>query len=116
MDQFPINPIDAIVLATLLLADVLPVPPVVGVFLEPLGLAALFGLLTAASFALWPLGQAMRIPGAALFREAVLPSGVRPPACQVWNARRNVSGAVRMVRPSPMSARPYCRAASLQAL
>ena len=68
------------ILATLLLADILPVPPVVGLFPRPLGLAGLFGLLTAASFALWPLGRAMRIPGAALFRDAMLPDATRPPA------------------------------------
>ena len=68
------------VLATLLLSDVLPVPPVLGFFPRPLGLAALFGLLTAATFALWPLGRAMRIPGAALFRDAMVQTRARPPA------------------------------------
>jgi putative ABC transport system permease protein len=81
-------------LATLLLADVLPVPPVVGLFPRPLGLAALFGLLTAATFALWPLGRAMRIPGAALFRDAVLPSSIRPPA---WLVVANVVLAAVLV-------------------
>ncbi len=66
------------VLATALLGDVLPVPPVLGVFPAPLGLAALFGLLTAATFALWPLARAMRIPGAALFRDPLVPSRARP--------------------------------------
>ncbi len=60
-----------------LLADVLPVPPVSGVFARPLLLAAAYGLLTAAAFALWPLARAMRIPGAALFRDAMLPAPVR---------------------------------------
>ncbi|MCX7381391.1 MAG: ABC transporter permease, partial [Alphaproteobacteria bacterium] len=59
--------------ASRFLAGVLPVPPVQGVFLRPLGLAALYGLLTAATFALWPLGRAMAIPGAALFRDAMTP-------------------------------------------
>jgi putative ABC transport system permease protein len=82
------------VLATVLLADVLPVPPVVGLFPRPLALAALFGLLTAATFALWPLGRAMRIPGAALFRDAVLPSGTRPPG---WLIAANVALAAILV-------------------
>ena len=43
----------------------------------PLGLAALYGFLTAATFALWPLARAMRIPGAALFRDPLLPARVR---------------------------------------
>ena len=62
-----------------LLAGILPVPPVAGIYPAPLGLAALYGLLTAAAFSLWPLGRAMRIPGAALFRDALLPDGARPP-------------------------------------
>ena len=65
------------VLASNLLQGVLPVPPVLGVFPRPLGIAALYGILTAGAFALWPLGRAMRIPGAALFRDAVAPARVR---------------------------------------
>jgi putative ABC transport system permease protein len=64
-----------------LLAGVLPVVPQVGVFAGPLVLAGVYGLLTAAAFALWPLARAMRISGAALFRDALLPARVRPP---VW--------------------------------
>ncbi len=59
-----------------LLRDLLPVPPVTGIFPGPLVLAASYGLLTAGTFALWPLARAMRIPGAALFRDQVLPSAV----------------------------------------
>lgn len=58
------------------LRTVLPVPPVAGVYAAPLMQAALYGLLTAGSFALWPLARAMRIPGAALFRDALLPARV----------------------------------------
>ena len=68
------------VVASGLLRSVLPVPPVVGVFPAPLALAALYGLLTAASFSLWPLARAMRIPGAALFRDPLLPARVWPGA------------------------------------
>jgi putative ABC transport system permease protein len=53
------------------LAGALPVPPRLGIYPRELGLAALFGLLTALAFALWPLGRAQRIPGAALFRDTV---------------------------------------------
>lgn len=51
----------------------LPIDPA----LQPLqlALAALFGLLTALAFALWPLGRAHDIPVSALFRDAV--SGLR---------------------------------------
>ena len=51
----------------------LPIDPA----LQPgqLALAALFGLLTALAFAIWPLGRAHDIPVSALFRDAV--SGTR---------------------------------------
>ena len=60
------------------LADALPVPPRLALYPAPLALAAVYGLLTALAFALWPLGRAMEIPGAALFRDALQPSGARP--------------------------------------
>ena len=58
-----------------LFRDTLPLPAEAGVYPWPLLLAAIYGLLTAASFALWPLGRAAQISGAALFRNAILPSG-----------------------------------------
>ena len=57
-----------------LLKDILPVPPVAGIYPGALGLAAAYGVLTAFAFALWPLGRAAQIPGAALFRET-MPEG-----------------------------------------
>jgi putative ABC transport system permease protein len=60
------------------LANSLPVPPRLGFYPAPLGLAALYGMLTALAFALWPLGRAARISGAALFRDAVQPAGAWP--------------------------------------
>jgi putative ABC transport system permease protein len=60
------------------LKDVLPVPPVLGVYPGPLALAAGYGLLTALAFSLWPLGRAARIPGSALFRDALMPERARP--------------------------------------
>ncbi len=61
-----------------LLGGVLPVPPVSGFFLRPLSIAAAFGALTAASFALWPLARAMRISGGALFRDSLAPDAAKP--------------------------------------
>ena len=58
----------------LVFGDSLPLPATPGLYPLPLALAALYGLLTAGVFALWPLGRAARIPGAALFREAALPA------------------------------------------
>ncbi len=54
------------------LAGALPVPPRLGLYGAPLALAGLYGALTALCFALWPLGRAGRIPGAALFRDATV--------------------------------------------
>ncbi len=65
-------------LAGSFLAGILPVPPVQGVYPGPLLLAAAFGLLIALCFALWPLGRAARIPGGALFRDALMPERTRP--------------------------------------
>jgi len=63
------------VLGLRLFGTMLPIPAVVGVYPLPLLLAAVYGALTAATFSLWPLGRAAQISGAALFRDAVLPSG-----------------------------------------
>ena len=60
------------------LADSLPVPPRLGFYPAPLALAALYGVLTALAFALWPLGRAARISGAALFRDVVQPASAFP--------------------------------------
>ena len=60
------------------LAGSLPVPPRFLPYPGPLALAALYGLLTALVFGLWPLGRAARIPGAALFRDAMQPAGGFP--------------------------------------
>jgi putative ABC transport system permease protein len=66
------------IVASRLLVDVLPVPPIDGFYWRPLALAALFGALTAASFSLWPLSRAMSISGGALFRDALMPDRARP--------------------------------------
>lgn len=65
-------------IALSLLADFLPVAPAQGFYAEPLLVAALFGLLTALTFALWPLGRAREIPAATLFRDKIAPSGLKP--------------------------------------
>ena len=55
------------------LQSVLPVPPEGGVYIRPLILAAAYGVLIALVFALWPLGQATRMPSGTLFRGAGVP-------------------------------------------
>ena len=59
-----------------LLETLLPTPVALGVYPGVLGLAALFGLLTALTFTLWPLSRAHETPAVALFRGAGL--GTRP--------------------------------------
>ena len=51
--------------------QVLPVDLHFTLHAMPLGLAALYGLLTAVAFALWPLARAREIPAAHLFRDLV---------------------------------------------
>jgi putative ABC transport system permease protein len=64
----------------------LPVPAENGLYLWPLVLSAVYGLLTAGCFALWPLGRAAQISGAALFRTAILPEGSAQPWLIAVNA------------------------------
>jgi putative ABC transport system permease protein len=74
----------AVPLAAGLLPDGwLPVPAAAGLYPGPLSLAGCFGLLTALCFALWPLGRAARIPGAALFRDLIVPEHIRPHAAVI---------------------------------
>ena len=56
-----------------LLADRLPVPALFDVYARPLWEAALYGFLTAAIFAIWPLARARDIRAAGLFRDASAP-------------------------------------------
>ncbi|MCF4165357.1 FtsX-like permease family protein [Zavarzinia compransoris] len=56
----------------------LPVPAAMGVYLAPLVRAAVFGLIVAALFALWPLARAREVPAAHLFRDLVAPDRVWP--------------------------------------
>ncbi len=66
-------------LAARYLAGVLPVAPAGGVYGGPLALAALYGVLTATCFGLPPLARAMRISGAALFRDGLIAEDGRTP-------------------------------------
>ncbi len=51
--------------------DALPIPARFAVYAQPLLFAASAGFLTAFAFSLWPLGRAISIRPAALFRDAV---------------------------------------------
>ena len=61
-----------------LLAGQLPVAARLGVYPAPLALAALFGVLTAVAFSLWPLARAREVPPSALFRDLIAPARQRP--------------------------------------
>jgi putative ABC transport system permease protein len=82
------------VLAAPVLVALLPLPLRLGLYPAPLLLAGGYGLLTAATFALWPLGRALRIGGAALFRDTTLPQPGRPP---VWLIAANAALAATLV-------------------
>jgi putative ABC transport system permease protein len=66
------------VAAAPLLRPVLPVAVRLGLYPQPLALAALYGLLTALLFCLWPLAGVGHVPAAALFRARVDPARRRP--------------------------------------
>ncbi len=59
-----------------MLATLLPVPIVLGVYPGVLALAVAFGLLTAVTFTVWPLSRAHETPAVTLFRGVGL--GTRP--------------------------------------
>jgi putative ABC transport system permease protein len=63
-----------------LLAGSLDVRAEFSLYWQPLALAALFGLLTALLFAVWPLGTAREVPAAGLFRGLIEPPRDRPRA------------------------------------
>jgi putative ABC transport system permease protein len=107
------------VLAASALSGTLPVPARLGVYPAPLALAALYGLLTALTFALWPLGRAGRIPGAALFRD-VLGGGANWPGLGVFLF--NASAALALVAlvigtaEQPFFAAAFCGGAAVTIL
>ncbi len=65
-------------LVATLASDLLPVPPQLGLYPAPLGLALAFGVLTAVLFAVVPLSRARRVAAASLFRGGV--EALPPPA------------------------------------
>ena len=56
----------------------IPLPLAAGFYPGQLGLALGYGVLTAATFALWPLGRAHDLPVSALFRDEVAPERRMP--------------------------------------
>jgi putative ABC transport system permease protein len=102
------------VLAAGLLSTALPVPPRIGLYPWPLLQAALYGILTALSFSLWPLGRAREIPGAALFRDTVAPRAARPRLSLLLANGAAVAALVLLVvgtAEQPLFALSFCAAA-----
>ncbi len=67
-------------IAAQFLADLLPISTEFHLYPGALGLAALFGVLTALTFAILPLGRARAIPATALFRQ----QGFDPAGFPAW--------------------------------
>ena len=65
-------------LVALIAGDDLPTPLAVGIYPLALGQAALFGLLSAAAFSIWPLAKAREVQAAGLFRATVAGGSGRP--------------------------------------
>jgi len=61
-----------------LFAAILPLPLHPALYPSALGLAALYGVLVALVFALWPLGRAHDVPVSALYRDHLDPDTRRP--------------------------------------
>ncbi|HYD32754.1 MAG TPA: FtsX-like permease family protein [Azospirillaceae bacterium] len=62
------------------LEGVLPISTRIGVYPGGLALAGAFGLLTALTFSLWPLGRAREVAPVALFRDVIAPIQGHPGA------------------------------------
>ncbi|PTV94292.1 putative ABC transport system permease protein [Rhodobacter aestuarii] len=69
----------AVFVARGLIADAMPVPVEVSLSARPLYEAAIYGALTAAIFALWPLARLSELRAATLYREAEKPRRGLPP-------------------------------------
>ncbi len=102
-----------------LFGDALPVPAKFGLYPLPIILAIAYGLLVAGAFALWPLARAAQIPGAALFRDAIVPGPMRArPAVIAVNGAIAAVLILLLVAASPERAFAiyFCVAAALTLL
>lgn len=60
-------------LTAYLLASVFPVNLPLGIYWQPILIAAMFGYVTTLAFAVWPLGRAREVRAAQLFRALIVP-------------------------------------------
>ncbi len=85
-----------------LLPASLPVTARVGIYPAPLLLAAAFGVLTTVAFALWPVGAAVEVRPASLFRARVVPAFGRP---ALWCIGAIAAAAALLIALAILSAR-----------
>tara|TARA_E500000331_G_scaffold229947_1_gene220145 strand:+ start:5466 stop:8015 length:2550 start_codon:yes stop_codon:yes gene_type:complete len=62
----------------ILIGDILPVRPVLGIYPLSLLIAVTYGLLVAITFAIWPVARAREVTAAALFRDLLQPVDTIP--------------------------------------
>jgi putative ABC transport system permease protein len=62
---------------------IIPLPFAPALYPDQLALALAYGLLTAATFSLWPLGRAHDVPVSALFRDQIAPQRRLPRPCYI---------------------------------
>ena len=67
-----------------LYGEILPIPARFAVYPGPLAVAALYGLLTALAFTIWPLARAREIPAASLYRSLTEKVTIRPRPFFLW--------------------------------
>jgi len=77
--------------------DVLPIPARFAVYAEPLIFAASAGILTAFAFSLWPLGRAVGIRPAALFRDTVASTRRFPGAAVILAAVAAIAALAALI-------------------
>ena len=95
---------------TYLYKDSLPMPPELGIYPQPLLLAAGFGLLSAILFSVPPLGRAQAIPPASLLRETVAPTLTRPAPAYLVTAGAAaflIAALMLLLAPSPKFAAEF---------
>jgi len=61
------------VAASWLLSEIVPTPLRIGIYPEPLMLAASYGALVAATFSIWPVARAASVAPSGLFRDVIAP-------------------------------------------
>jgi putative ABC transport system permease protein len=93
------------VLLGVLVKDQLPIPALFAVYPAPLFKAAAFGLLSAAAFALAPLGRARATPPASLFRQDLRGGlGIGPETAGAGVATLGLAGLAVLTAPTPLAA------------